>query len=79
MTLFSKQHSSLLSYTKALIGAAEAEDIWADPRKSSDNRKRDNVSHIPESSCRRNGERRVTRRIQDNQWWLHRGYKIKER
>ena len=49
-------------------------DDWTDPRDKKERRKNKDSSKIPTSGCRRKDDRRVTRYIRGDQWWLYRGY-----
>ena len=53
---------------------AEHAHHWVDPREKKDRRQINSPSETPASGCRRTTERRVTRYIRDDQWWLHRSY-----
>ncbi len=51
-----------------------SKDDWTDPRDKKERRQNKDSSKIPPSGCRRKDDRRVTRYIRDDQWWLYRSY-----
>lgn len=60
--------------SKVKIVVETYKDDWSDPREKKERRQAKNTVKIPPSGCRRNADRRVTRYVRDDQWWLHRGY-----
>lgn len=56
------------------VNVEQHADDWVDPREKKERRLRSDSSKVPPSGCRRESDRRVTRYIRDDQWWLHRGY-----
>lgn len=56
------------------LAAEEAIEAWTDPREKNDRRQISDPDKIPATGCRREKDRRVTRYIREDQWWLHRDY-----
>lgn len=53
---------------------ARKEDVFSDPRGSSDRRQQDDPSQIPGGMCRRRSDRRTMVYIKNECWWIKRNY-----